>query len=322
MAAEVKTTVGVFATRAVESYLKRLKKYEKLVIDDRDPEDLHQMRVNLRKLRTVMQVFSPGICLPKLGREPQVATISRKLGRLRDLDVFLVTLQAQYLPDLPAKEINTLKAIFMRLAKKRKKLVKKTKSTLKSDRYQELKKSLRQWTANPRHSDIASLDIDVTLPDLMLPSISRLWLHPGWLINKQRVDDALKPANHLSAIEVDALINNHGKMLHSLRKQIKRVRYQLRLVSKFYGNRLREDLKKLGQLQETLGALQDGLVIDDVLGQVLPNWQTRLPTLKALLAHNRHQAWRLWQKLQHHYLDSTNRHTLRQILLQPKNDCW
>lgn len=319
MAAEVRQTVGTFATQAVKSYLKRVERYEKSVIGDRDPEDLHQMRVNLRKLRTTMQVFAPGICLPKCGSEPRVAAISRKLGRLRDLDVILATLREKYLPDLPAKERKALKAILNDLAQKRKKLVKQTKSTLKSDRHKALKKGLHQWTAHPSHSNIASLDIDFTLPDLTLPSISHLWLHPGWLVNVKQVGNRLEPEGNSSPTEIDILIGDHGDILHSLRKQIKRVRYQLRLVSKFYGDRLEDDLAKLTALQEALGSLQDSLVMEDFLHQAWANWQIRLPTLKALLAHNRHRAWQQWQGLQKYYLEPQNRNTLRQHLIQPES---
>ncbi|MGF1524350.1 MAG: CHAD domain-containing protein [Leptolyngbyaceae cyanobacterium] len=312
-------TVSTFTTHAVKRYLKRAERYEKTVIHDRNPEDLHQMRVNLRKLRTVIQVFAPGICLPQSGREPQIAAISRKLGKLRDLDVIRATLQKQYLPDLPDKERKTLAAILEGLSKRRKKLVKKTKSTLRSDRYQAIKKSLYQWTSHPIHSNIVILNMDVILPDLTLPSMSRLWLHPGWLVRVKQAGNKLKPEEDLSPSEVDGLVADQGKILHSLRKLVKRVRYQLRLISEFYGDCFEDDLVKLTALQEVLGSLQDSRVMEDFLDQVCPDWQTSLPTLKALLAHNRHRAWQQWQELQRYYLEPQNRDSLRQCLIQPES---
>ena len=313
----VQSTVGALATQAVETYLQRVESYEKAVIKDRDTEDLHQMRVNLRRLRTVMQVFAPGIFLPKAGRESRVADIARKLGELRDVDVISATLQEQYLPDLPDTERKSLKVIFDYLAKRRKKLRKQTKSTLKSERYQSLKASLHQWIAHPNCNDIANLTIGTTLPDLTLPLVSRLWLHPGWLVNVKQAKDKLEPNTGLNVVEIDRVVAESSDTLHSLRKQIKRVRYQLKLVSKFYSDRLKGDLAKLVELQESLGNLQDSLVMEDFLQQVLPNWQTQLPTLKALLRHNRHRAWQEWQKLQCYYLDPQSRATLRQRLMQP-----
>ncbi|MEM9003778.1 MAG: CHAD domain-containing protein [Cyanobacteria bacterium P01_F01_bin.86] len=320
MTTSTQRTVGALATQALATYLQRVERYEKSVIKDRDPEDLHQMRVNLRKLRTVMQVFAPGICLPKAGRESQVATITRDLGKLRDLDVILATLREQYLPDLPEKERTRLQIVLNSLLKKRKKLYKQTKSTLKGDRYQGLKKSLHQWTAHPKYQEIANLDIEITLPDLTLPLTSCLWLHPGWWINVNQSEGKFKLETSLKAAATDAVIADHSDTLHSLRKQIKRVRYQLRLVSRFYGDRLNEDVAKLAQLQEALGTLQDSLVMDDILCEILPDWQTQLPTLKALFIHSRHQAWKQWQKLQQYYLEPQNRKALRQQLIQPAWD--
>ena len=320
MTTTVKATFGDLAAQAVETYLQRVEGYEKAVIQDRDPEDLHQMRVNLRRLRTVMQVFAPGIYLPKAGRETRVADIARKLGRLRDVDVMLATLTEQYLPDLPDAERESLQVIFDYLAKRRKKLRKQTKSTLKSDRYQRLKTSLHHWVSQPNCSDIANLAIETTLPDLTLPLVSRLWLHPGWLVSVNLTQAGLKPNTHLDVLEVDRVVAENNDALHSLRKHIKRVRYQLKLVSKFYGESLKEALAKFTELQETLGHLQDSLVMEDFLHHVKPDWQTQLPTLKALLANSRHRAWQQWQTLQQHYLDPQNRAALRQTLMQPESE--
>ena len=320
MATTVQKTVGALATQAIETYLQKAESYEKPVIKDRDPENLHQMRISLRRLRTVMQVFAPGIFLPKAGSESQVSAISRHLGKLRDLDVIAAVLQEQYLPDLPHIERDILSIVFNYLKKKRKKAYKQTKSTLKSNRYKAFKTSLYQWVLNPDCNQTARLEIDTVLPDLTLPLVSHLWLHPGWLVEVKSMTGKLKPDTHLSADEVDIAVATHSDTLHSLRKQVKRVRYQLRVVSAFYGDRLKEDLANLSDLQDTLGTLQDTLVMKDFLHQAMPKWETKLPTLKALLKDSRHRAWQQWQTLQQHYLTPKHRETLRQLLMHPGAD--
>ncbi|NER80582.1 MAG: CHAD domain-containing protein [Leptolyngbya sp. SIO1D8] len=317
MATTVQNTVGALATQAMEAYLRKAEGYEKLVIRDRDPEDLHQMRICLRKLRTAMQVFAPGISLPKAGRETQVAAINRKLGKLRDLDVIAAVLRKQYLPDLSHIERKKLKPVFNYLKRKRKQAYKQAKSMLKGSRYKAFKKSLRRWILEPDCNLTARLNIEVVLPDFTLPLVSHLWLHPGWLVEVRNTEGKLQPDTRLSMDEVDAAITHHSEAIHSLRKQVKRVRYQLKMVAVFYGDRLRDDLSKLTTLQDTLGALQDSLVMEEFLHQALPKWKTQLPTLKSLLTDNRHRAWKQWQTQQQYYLETQNRKALRQRLMEP-----
>lgn len=317
MATTTQQTVGTLASQAVERYLQQAESYEKAVIQDRDPEDLHQMRVSLRKLRTVMQVFAPGIALPKAGKEPKVADTARRLSQLRDLDVIEAALREQYLPDLPEVEGMMLEVVFDYLAKQRKKAYKRAKKTLRGDRYAALKRNLHDWTHDPDYNALAMLDIHAVLPDLTLPLVSHLWLHPAWLVGVREVRGKLQPDTRLTTEAVDTLFAKHSTDLHGLRKQVKRVRYQLKVVAEFYGDRLTDDLARFGDLQDALGALQDSLVMEDFLHQALSDWDTQLPTLKALLVDSRHRAWKQWQTLQQHYLDPQNRQALRQLLMQP-----
>jgi CHAD domain-containing protein len=302
------------ATTAIRTYFSKMARSQKAVLKDRDPEDLHQMRVGLRRLRTAMQVFEPVLVLPKAAQEPQVAAVGRKLGRLRDLDVISDLLQ-QYLPGLPAAEEQALKPGWRYLRRRRQRVFKQVKAVLKGDRYQRLKTRLKAWTQAPEYSTVAPLSAATVLPDLVGPLLSGLWLHPGWLIATeiQQGQPQLRP--NLDPDTIDAYVAQ--PILHSLRKQVKRVRYQLQLVADQYGDRLDAALAHLQTLQETLGQLQDSLVLADFLETAIPNWQTQLPILKAQLAHSRYQSWGKWQVLQSRYLDPIYREGLRQILETP-----
>ncbi len=310
-------TLGELAVAALGNYLTQAVGYEQVVLKDRDPENLHQMRVNLRRLRTAMQVFAVGLDLPKGGAEPQVAAIARSLSSLRDLDVIIATLQQRFSPDLPDLERTTLAIILKYLGKQRKKALKQTQRALRGDRYQTLKVQLAKWVATPKVLPIAAQSMDAVLPDLTLPLISQLWLHPGWLIGTQIRQGLPQVDLHLSAAATDDLVFQHHKCLHSLRKQVKRVRYQLKFLAEFYGDRLNRDLKNLEALQTVLGDLQDSRVLEGYLSKAQPNWEQSLPTLKALLVSQRHRAWKQWQELQAIYLDPSQRETLRQTLMHP-----
>ncbi|MFH7245043.1 MAG: CHAD domain-containing protein [Spirulina sp.] len=313
----VSQTFGTLAQGAIAKYLKQATSYEAGVLADNDPEDLHQMRVGLRRLRTALQVFEVGIVLPKAGREPRVAKIGQRLGNLRDLDVIGDTLRQQYLPHLPEEEQRELLAVIDHLAQTRQHAFKDVKKLLVSDAYQAMKQALGAWAKKPAYQPLGHCSAAMVIPDVVLPLVSDLWLHPGWWVGAKVThhNPAIRP--RLSMADADALIAEEGYLLHSLRKQVKRVRYQLRVVAPLYGDALEADLERLSAMQDTLGYLQDSVVLEDFMAQVNPKTRRQMPVMGELLAQNRHQSWRQWQTYQKHYLDSDVRQQLRLTLLQP-----
>lgn len=314
----VSRTFGNLAQGAIAKYLKQAISYQDGVLADTDPENLHQMRVGLRRLRTALQVFAVGIHLPKAGREPKVAKVARRLGDLRDLDVIEATLRDRYLPDLPEVEQYLLMAVLDHLDHQRHRTLKAVKKLLDSKTYRRLVSALEDWTQNPTYTALGDLPAADIVPDLVLPLLSQLWLHPAWLVGTKLNRNGLKVNTRLSRTKTDALIADQGRLLHSLRKQVKRVRYQLRVVAGLYGDALEADLERLSTMQDTLGHLQDSVVLEEFMAAVLPQAKEQLPTLFALLAHSRHQAWKDWQTHQQHYLDPAQRQRLRLMLLYPE----
>ena len=55
------------------------------MLRDADREPLHQIRVNLRRLRTVLSVFGPALVLPRGVRAARIASLARCTGETRDL---------------------------------------------------------------------------------------------------------------------------------------------------------------------------------------------------------------------------------------------
>jgi CHAD domain-containing protein len=318
-AAQHVTSLGELAHGPIAKYLKQTVAYEKPVLDDTDPENLHQMRVGLRRLRTAVQVFALGLELPKAGREPSIATVGRQLGQLRDLDVIDMHLRDHYSPDLPDHEQVGLETVLLNLAQQRHKTFKQVKKLLKGKRYETLKRALDDWIADPVYGAIAPLPATEVVPDLVLPLVSQLWLHPGWLVGTKTTRHSIQANTRLSLAATDALIVEQGPLLHSLRKQVKRVRYQLRMVADLYPGRLEDDLQRFSNLQDTLGELQDSTVLEQFIESVEPDARAKMPRLFALLADNRHRAWKQWQKHQQHYLAAAQRQRLRLALLHPGN---
>ncbi|MBD0334104.1 MAG: CHAD domain-containing protein [Cyanobacteria bacterium Co-bin13] len=308
-------TLGSLAQAAIAKYLKQATRREAAVLADTNPEELHQMRVGMRRLRTALQVFQPGINIPKAAKEPCVADVARKLGELRDLDVIEETLQQRFLPELPSDEQAALKTAFAALAKRRLRVFKQVKQLLEGEKYRQLKKGMKGWLKQPDLNAIAALPATTAMPDLVLPLVSRLWLHPGWLIG---TTETLEVNTQLDPAAVDELIDQNSEPLHGLRKQIKRVRYQLKLIEDLYGDALTAELDNLEAMQETLGQLQDSMILADFLEESIPEARNQIPSLFSRLADTRYEAWQQWQSLQGTYLDPETRHRLRLILLTPE----
>lgn len=314
----VSQTFGSLARGAIAKYLKQATAYETAVLADTDPEALHQMRVGLRRLRTALQVFEAGIMLPKAGREPKVAKIGRRLGHLRDLDVVGDSLRHQYLPHLPQGEQATLLALMDHFDQSRQRAFQEVKTLLVSKPYHAMKQTLGHWGEAPRYRPLGYCPAADVVPDVVLPLVAELWLHPGWWVGTEVTAHGPTLCPSPSPTAVDALIAKQGDQLHSLRKQIKRVRYQLRVVASLYGDALETDVDRLSAMQDTLGYLQDTVVLEAMLAQVKPKARRSLPTLRERLAQHRHQAWGQWQVFQTHYLDAAVRKRLRLTLLQPE----
>lgn len=311
-------TFGHWAYLAIEKHFQKTLKHETDVLKDKDPEALHQMRVGMRRLRTAVKGFAPALSLPQGAEEKKIAKVARQLGELRDIDVLQDTLKNQYLPTLPTQEQEALKKVLATLKKQRQKTLEQVQATLKNERYQELKQAFQNWLAQPIYGEFAEFPINEILPDLLLPLVSQFLLHPAWLVGvKLEAGDIAVPSGLNSEIVVQ-LLNNHGDSIHSLRKQAKRVRYQMELFTDFYGSTYKDYLKDIKEIQSILGQLQDSVVLAEFLSNTLDSEGiAQLPMLAAQFTEVRYQAWQEWRSLQQRYLDRKTRNDFHQTLLQP-----
>jgi len=311
-------TFGDWANLALDKHFQKTIKHETDVLKDRDPEALHQMRVGMRRLRTAVTGFAPALSLPKAAQEKKIAKIARRLGELRDLDVLQDTLKNHYLPALPKQEQDALKKVLATLEKQRQKTLEQVQTTLKAHGYQKLKQAFKDWLKQPTYGEFAEISIYDILPDLLLPPVSEFLLHPAWLVGVKIEAGEIDIPGSLTSDQVVKLLNEHGDVVHSLRKQAKRVRYQMELFTDFYGSTYEEHLKNIKDIQSILGEIQDSFVLAAFLTDTLDTEITdQLPTLAAQLTEARYQAWQAWQPLQQRYLNAQTRKDLHQTVLQP-----
>jgi CHAD domain-containing protein len=291
------------AQHAIDRCFKKFDKYEKKVLQDNDPEPLHQMRVRMRRLRSAISAFDLVLILPKEVSDRQIGKIARTLGKVRDWDVLKSQLEG-YRSQLPDKENKRLDKILDQLCQYRKLDFLGLEKTLHGDSYRQLCRSLRDWLEQPIYREIANLSIQQVLPDLLLPLLSQLFLHPGWLAGSAVVEPTL------------AQLHQHSENLHNLRKQIKRIRYQSELFVDYYDELYIEQIGEFKRLQDLLGYLQDRSVLKTFLGTELKEEiSNRLPTLAQLLQAEEWELWQSWIAVQQRYLDVEFRQILRLQIL-------
>lgn len=304
-------TLGDWASIAIAKHLQKVVKHEKDVLKDKSPEDLHQMRVGTRRLRSAIAGFAPALKLSKSATEKKIGRFARVLGSLRDLDVLGAALENDYKPSLPAKEQKYLETALVDISKQRRYALAEVKESIEGKQYKLLKESLNEWLEQPKYQEIAKLPIEEVLPDLLLPEVSRLLLHPGWLVGSD--------AKVIEIEAVEKVLEKQGYLLHSLRKETKRIRYQMEVFSEFYGDNYASYLEDIKAIQEILGKIQDSNVLTEFLKEAsADNIERSVPTLMSELAKANYTAWQQWQNLQTQYLSVDRRKGFHVAILEPK----
>ncbi len=309
-------TFGDWAYLAINKRFKDLvAKFEK----DKDPEELHQMRVGMRRLRSAIAGFALAISLPKNARDNKVGEVGKKLGVLRDLDVLDDSLRSHYQPLLPKKEQKILEEALQNLAKQRKQALKDVQLMLTERIYANLSEAFQDWLAEPQYQPIAQMTIQPILPDLLLPQVSRLMLHSGWLVGTRISEGKVHVINENWDLEsVDSILQTQAVILHALRKEAKRSRYNMELFTQFYDENYQNYLEDIKSVQSVLGELQDCFVLSEFLGKVFgEDLQNVLPSLAENFKQTRYQKWGEWQLLQKKFCQVQSRQKLHLTILQP-----
>lgn len=311
-------TFGDWAVVAIARHYRKMLKHEEGVLRDDDPEELHQMRVGMRRLRTAIAGFTGAIILPKRMQAKKVGMIARSLGSLRDLDVQQEKLKQWGQTDLPAVEQKQLRMVQDTLHKQRQKTFKEIRLILKGDSYETLKQGLEDWLQRPQLTAIAALPIQDVLPDLLLPTLSQFFIHPAWLVNTKVKENGERVLiEDLTSSQIDLILENQESILHDLRKQAKQTRYQLELFTDFYDRDYQEMIKSIKAIQEILGDINDSMVLRAWLDKICEGrallW---LPVLIEKIQGDRLQKWQAWQPLQQTFLNPQQRMRSRLIIQQ------
>lgn len=206
-----------------------------------DPEDLHQQRVGIRKLRSLLRaadMLDPEWS-DSLGAE--LEWIGDVLNPVRDLDVMIPYL-AEDMDLLPAEDSSTLRPLLENLQAERTEARARMLEALTGERYLQLLGTLEEAT---RAIKVRPTDTD---------------LHSGAVRRFRKLRRAVRD-----------LPDPPGEAeLHRVRRLAKKSRYAAEIVLPAEGKAAASFMKKMKRLQDVLGDLQDACVAEDRIQAYLP----------------------------------------------------
>ena len=310
--------LGAYARKAIRKHLNKMSRYESVVLNDTDIENLHQMRIGLRRLRTTLQTFETVLDWPEAVRDQALKPLAKRLGRVRDLDVLLESLRDRHRPLLPKKERKALDQVLTKLQKRRDRQFKQMEQFLQSPQYTDIKENFRHWIKHPQAGVSAHLGISLSLPDLLLPVLSQTLLHPGWLATPAASAAGELAGDKVSSEVINQWLDDQGTILHDLRKQMKQLRYQADFFASHYDATYNARIKEFKTIQDLLGELQDYWVLRQILAKLEgASWQRSFPSLVEHIQQQRWEIWQQWEAIRRRYITQEVRSELRQMMLNP-----
>ena len=231
--------------------LAHLQANEPGMLEGRDPEYLHQMRVALRRLRSAIGVFTT--VLPEESTfqlRAELKWLAGSLGPARDWDVFL----GETLPPIAAEfgPHRGLERFAARCRTLRGGAAARARGAARSGRYQQLMSTLEGW-----------LLAEDWLTHADHPSRMAMSAPVGGFASavlQQRYERVRSKGRGLGRLDAGEL--------HRLRIAIKKFRYATDFFAGLYDERAaRSALARLARLQDILGAMNDAATVAKLLAQ-------------------------------------------------------
>ncbi|MEU4223694.1 CYTH and CHAD domain-containing protein [Nonomuraea sp. NPDC026600] len=269
---------GRSAGAALVAYLRRQREQllgnDPLVrLADHDDDTVHQMRVAVRRIRSVLRTHSRLLDGDRVAPlEAELRWLAGELGTVRDLEVLTARFD-QRLTGRPQDGPRNARWPAL-LAARERKARQVLKRTLGAPRYLTLLAAVDDFIADPPFQDRAGRKASRQTPRLVARS---------WRKVLTRYTEAQKLPEGAE----------RDRALHSTRKAAKRARYTAEAAAPVLGIPAKKLAKQAERLQETLGRRQDALVAQQELTQLATRPGLRVAdafTLGLLLADERHAA--------------------------------
>jgi CHAD domain-containing protein len=233
-------------------HLTRMVAHEPGTREGTDIEELHDMRVATRRLRSAFRVFAPYYKARTV--RPHIVGLKRTgraLGSVRDLDVFLQEAN-EYLRGLGPGAAGDLDLLLHAWGDQRERARTRMIGVLDSAKYHAFVESLRLFVSTPGAGARASSSMPPR-PTLVRHVVPRL-IYDRWA----RVQ-AFAPI----------LEGAHVSVLHALRIECKRLRYALEFFREVLSPEAEHVIKAVVGLQDHLGHLNDADVANAMLSDFL-----------------------------------------------------
>ncbi|MGW0519134.1 CHAD domain-containing protein [Crossiella sp. NPDC003009] len=230
--------VHLHVRAALDVRLAALRAHEAGTRSGEDAEDLHQMRVAVRRLRAMLKAARPFLDRGTAdGLRAELGWLGRALGPVRDLDVLIERLTTEA-AHFPADERAAVDTLLAGLHAERDTARAALHKALDSRRYRRLLKALAAEAASTEPGP--PVDTLAALSGLVRAEFARL-------------------ARAVAKAGPDP----EDEVLHALRIDGKRLRYTAELARPLLGKKIRVLLKATTDFQDVLGEHQDACVAQD-----------------------------------------------------------
>lgn len=220
-----------------------------------DIEDVHDMRVATRRMRSVMMLLAAYFRPKTVDRfRKRLKRVATTLGTVRDLDVMIDNLQ-KFRPSLVVDAQQDLDAAIDLLKQQREKARDRLTATLDKAKYQRLLSDFRTFVTTPNAEALVQDHANGRTP------------------TEARYVLPIEIYSHLALVRAyDAILPEADEpTLHQLRIEIKRLRYLLSVFDDVLNTSGKEFIGELKQLQDHLGVLHDSVVAQQQLGGLKDN---------------------------------------------------
>lgn len=239
-------------SKIIRTFMEIARQNEGGIIDDYDSEFLHDYRVSLRKVRSIISLFKD-VYDPEITEylKAEFADIMQITGRLRDLDVYLLD-RDDYFSLVPASTHTGLGILFSYFEKEREEQHALICESLQSKAYQKRMKMLLKgfkkdlWAVGGK-ADKGSLKFGCKV--------------------------ILKRYNKVCGIARSIDGNTEDAVVHELRIQCKKLRYLMEFFTPLFAKKeIKSLIKSLKVLQDNLGRFNDYSVQQESLAEFLTKY--------------------------------------------------
>jgi putative phosphoesterase len=209
------------------------------VIEDKDVEYIHRMRVASRRIRAAMPLFKN--CLPKKKYKEwlkEIKKVTRLLGNARDLDVQIVLIQ-----QFKSKNKANAKNLVARLMLESHRI---TRAKLQPNIAQDLERLQNSGILRQMQECFRGTAEDLkNSPIILLPVLEKTYWNIAY-----RIDDLL-------AMERYVHQENEVVKHHEMRIRAKWLRYTMETYLQLYPSKLADEIENMKKYQDVLGEMHD-----------------------------------------------------------------